>query len=143
MPTKWDLDNVKLSLYNSETGENLGELDGINEINLDVNTKYETKYDKDNHTYNSLLSCGDCTMEFSCDITDINFDELFGIDKANKPDAYDITYVKIVQCRKHKRKRINKKWAKIYGYKQVNVTSKGWQLNTYTDGTFEFKKDIK
>jgi hypothetical protein len=68
---------------------------------------------------------------------------LFGIDKANKPDAYDISFIKYVQCRKHKKKRINNKWAKKYGYKPITVTSKGWQINAYTDGTFEFKKDIQ
>lgn len=142
MTTKWDIDNVKLSLYNADTGENLGELDGINEIQMDVNTKYETKYDKDTSRFKSIMSCSDYEMTFDCDTTNVNIEELFGFDKAAKPDSYDITYIKIVQCRKHRRKRINKKWLKRYGYKQINVESKGWQLNTYTDGTFEFKKDL-
>lgn len=143
MPTKWDMKNVKLSLYNAETGENLGELDGINEIQMDVNTKYETKYDKETSRFNSLISCSDYEMTFDCDTTAINFDTLFGIDKATKPDAYDITYIKIVQCRTHKKKRINKKWLKRYGYKQVNITTKGWKFIGNTDGSFEFKKDIQ
>lgn len=35
------------------------------------------------------------------------------------PDKYDIDYSIYVQVRKHKKKRINKKWAKRYGYKCV------------------------
>ena len=44
------------------------------------------------------------------------------------------------QKRKHKKKRINKKWAKRYGYKCVTKTTKGWKLKTYKDGSFEFVK---
>lgn len=142
MPTKWDMDNVKLSLFNAETGENLGELDGIKDVKMDVNTKYETRYNKENSKFDCLISANECTMSIDINKSDINIEELFGFDKATKPDAYDISYIKIVQRRRHKKKRINKKWAKRYGYKQILVTSKGWQINTYTDGTFEFKKDI-
>lgn len=56
------------------------------------------------------------------------------------PDEYDIDYSIYVQARKHRKKRINKKWAKIYGYKCVTKTTKGWKLKTYTDGSFEFIK---
>ena len=42
--------------------------------------------------------------------------------------------------RKHKKKRINKKWAKRYGFKCVTKTTKGWKLKTYRDGSFEFIK---
>ena len=56
------------------------------------------------------------------------------------PKSYDIVYPKVVQARKHKKKRINKKWLKRYGYKTIHVTSKGWKLKTYADGSFEFVK---
>lgn len=39
-----------------------------------------------------------------------------------------------------KKKRINKKWLKRYGYKKVIVNSKGWNVKTYTNGTVEFVK---
>ena len=55
-------------------------------------------------------------------------------------DKYDITLPVIVQRRKHKKKRINKKWAKRYGFKCVTKTTKGWKLKTYRDGSFEFVK---
>lgn len=56
------------------------------------------------------------------------------------PDEYDIDYSIYVQARKHRKRRINKKWAKRYGYKCVTKTTKGWKLKTYTDGSFEFIK---
>lgn len=56
------------------------------------------------------------------------------------PDKYDIDYSIYVKARKHKKKRINKKWAKRYGYKCVTKTTKGWKLKTYADGSFEFIK---
>lgn len=56
------------------------------------------------------------------------------------PDKYDITLPVIVQRRKHRKKRINKKWAKRYGFKCVTKTTKGWKLKTYRDGSFEFIK---
>lgn len=139
----FNMSDVKMSLYNIETGEKVLDANDVIEVKLDVNTKYETRYDKENQKFNSKILCSDYEMTFNCDTTNVNLDVLLGIDKANKPDAYDIVYVKLVQCRIHKKKRINKKWAKKYGYKQVNVTSKGWHLNTCTDGSFEFKKDIK
>ena len=133
-----NISDVQMSLYNVEIGERLMDTQDISEVKLDVNTKYETRYDNEYHN----MMASDYEMTFNCYTTDINIDALFGIDMAAKPDAYDISFIRIVQYRTHKKKRINKKWLKRYGYKQVNVTSKGWQLNTYTDGTFEFKKDI-
>ena len=44
------------------------------------------------------------------------------------------------QNKTHKKKRINKKWAKRYGYKQIVVNSKGWKIKNNTDGSFKFVK---
>lgn len=66
--------------------------------------------------------------------------KILGLDISQTPDSYAIQYVKIVQARKHKKKRINKKWLKHYGYKKVIVNSKGWKVKTHTDGTVEFVK---
>jgi hypothetical protein len=138
-----NLSDVKMSLYNVETGEKILDADDVRDVKLDVNTKYETRYDEEDHKFKSKLLCSDYEMTFNCDTSSLDVEKLFGVDMATKPDAYDITYIKIVPCRTHKKKRINKKWLKRYGYKQVRVTSKGWQLNTYIDGSFEFKKDIQ
>lgn len=66
--------------------------------------------------------------------------KIFGVDISGKPDSYTIQYFKIVQTRKHKKKRINKKWIKRYGYKQIWFNSKGWKMKCYKDGTVEFVK---
>ena len=66
--------------------------------------------------------------------------KILGLDIAQMPDSYNIQYIKIVQVRKHKKKRINKKWLKRYGYKKVIVNSKGWDMKMHTDGTVEFVK---
>ena len=42
--------------------------------------------------------------------------KILELDIAQMPDSYNIQYIKIVQVRKHKKKRINKKWAKRYGF---------------------------
>lgn len=62
------------------------------------------------------------------------FFKILGIDMANLPDAYDIQFVKFIQVRKHKKRRINKKWLKRYGYKQVSCKGKGWKIESDTDG---------
>lgn len=66
-----------------------------------------------------------------------------GIDTSKVPDKCDIQYMKVVQKRKHKKKRINKKWLKRYGYKHIMVETKGWEVHTKTDGTFEFANKEK
>ena len=69
-----------------------------------------------------------------------DFYKVSSMDIANLPDAYDIQFIKFVQARKHKKRRINKKWLKQYGYKQIIVESKGWKVKTDTDGNIEFVK---
>lgn len=64
----------------------------------------------------------------------------FGVDSSKLPDSYDIQFIKLVQARKHKKKRINKKWIKRYGYKQKLFETKGWKIKTYTDDGIEFIK---
>lgn len=66
--------------------------------------------------------------------------KIFGVDISGKPDLYTVQYSKTIQVRKHKKKRINKKWIKRYGYKQIWFNSKGWKLKCYKDGIAEFVK---
>ena len=68
------------------------------------------------------------------------FMKIIGVDRSNMSDAYDIQFVKIIQARKHKKKRINKKWERRYGYKQVLTSGKGWKILHKTDGSSEFIK---
>ena len=60
-------------------------------------------------------------MEFECRIDGDTLAKLTGANTEGM--IFDITYSspRQVQVRKHKKKRINKKWAKRYGYKTVLV----------------------
>lgn len=65
---------------------------------------------------------------------------MLGLDNVDFPDKYDIEFTVLVQKRRHKNKRINKKWAKIYGYEIVKQKSKGWNISLSPDGSIEFLK---
>lgn len=80
--------------------------------------------------------------EFSLEVENVPDDiiEKLGIDKNKFPKSYQISFLVPVQARTHKKKRINKKWLKRYGYKMVQKKSDGWKFKTHTDGSFEFVK---
>ena len=83
-------------------------------------------------------------LEFTFTAEDVNINEELWkrLMPSEFPKMFDIEYTTIVQVRKHRKKRINKKWLKKYGYKQVKVRSKGWKIRGYADdGTWEFVKD--
>lgn len=79
-------------------------------------------------------------MNFFDTGTDENLVKILAIDIANMPDAYDVQFIKIVQARKNKKRRINKKWLKRYGYKQMIVESKDWKIKVDADNNVEFTK---
>lgn len=54
-----------------------------------------------------------------------------------------VTWVKMIQARTHRKRRINKKWLKRYGYKKVMMMTSGWRMETHTDGTIEFIKEVE
>lgn len=80
------------------------------------------------------------TFEVSSPVDTEKLCKLIGIDISNVSDAYAIQYIKFVQIRKNKKKRINKNWAKKYGYKHLLANGKGWKIKNYTDGSYEFAK---
>ena len=130
-----------MNIFNAYTGENLGHIENIKEANMTVES--ETEYQRHEHGKVSRLS-NNPTYEFTFNadkpIDTEEFYKILGIDIANMPDAYDIQFIKFVQARKHKKRRINKKWLKRYGYKQITVESKGWKVKTDTNGNVEFIK---
>lgn len=134
IPSK-DIESSLINLFNTETDKKLGE---IKIKSIDIKLEYKTDYEQDD-----ILSFShNHTITFNTDEL-FNAEELYkilGLDTSNMPEAYDIQYVKIVQVRKHKKRRINKKWAKRYGYKQVVVDSKGWKIKNNTDGSIELVK---
>ena len=58
-------------------------------------------------------------------------------------ESFDVEWIEIVQVRKHKKKRINKKWLKKYGVKQITRTSKGWKITNYADAYNLIEEKIK
>lgn len=118
-----------------EAGEsfNLGDVSEATLETPDEEYEYNKKY--------PMFSEASLTVDFDkCDISS-QFEELLGIYLNKFPSMVDLLIPVIVQVHKHKKKRINKKWAKKYGYKQIMRKSKGWELKTHCeDNTFEFVK---
>ena len=137
MPIKFP-DKTSIYFFNNETNEKLGQVDDVKSIDFTINQKdtvdrYGNLIDREeNHT---------CTFDM---VEPMDTDKLYkvlGIDEASMPVKYDIQVLKVVQCRRHKKKRINKKWKKKYGYKQTHVAMKGWKMHSNCNGEVEFIKD--
>ena len=87
----------------------------------------ETEFDaNDVPEYVKSIHCPmsiEAEANFECDIDAKTFKKLTGIDLAHDSDITGCTVLfnqpVQVQVRRHKKKRINKKWAKRYGYKTV------------------------
>lgn len=105
----------------------------------DVSIKSESNYEYNQKYQTNNLKRMTTTMTIDMD-KNIDIEALLGIDLSKVPDTCDIQYMKCVQKRIHKKKRINKKWLKKYGVKMIPVASGGWKLNTYANGEFEFVK---
>ena len=84
---------------------------------------------------------------FECEVNMPLFSELIGVDMSHSPDISSFTLIAQkpyqVQSRRHKKKRINKKWAKRYGYitKFKNVRLENVNL-TRNDEDFSFTADM-
>ena len=132
-----------MSLTNVETGEEVMKFDGIQEVEFTSN-EYVSEYAMDTHG-NRLFPFykTETTMTFTTDepLDTEKFYKMIGYDLSKLPDRYDIQFQKFVQARRHKKRRINKKWLKRYGYKIITVDAKGWKVKMNTDGTVEFIKD--
>ena len=136
MPIKEE--KLIMSLIDSETGEELCYIDNLEDNLLSVESR--NSFDKDRKALRSFIDLSARSLSINISIGAMSLTSLIGIDVANAPDKYNFQIIKFKQARKHKKKRINKKWIKRYGYKQILVDCKGWKLETHTDGTYEFVK---
>ena len=133
-----------MNVFNTETRENLGQIDDIKEVN--ITSERKTDYARDKHGNNAMAFNHNPihTMIFNTNLDESidkeGFYKILGIDASNMPDAYDVQFIKVVRSRRHRNKRINKKWLKRYGYRQILVESKGWKIKADTDGNVEFIK---
>lgn len=132
-------ENFILNLINSETGEELCCIDNLEDNLLSVESR-SYSFDKERKALNSFIDLSARTLSIDVSIGAMSLISLMGVDVSNAPDKYNFQIIKVKQTRKHKKKRINKKWIKRYGYKQILVDCKGWKLKTHTDGTYEFVK---
>ena len=105
------------------------------DLRYEYNTKYTSRLDK----YDG---------SFCIDVSELadyqKIYKAFSIDKFKIPDKYDIKVSKLIPCKWHKKKRINKKMLKKHGhpnYVHRFEIVKGWKLHSYTNGEFEFVKD--
>ena len=86
------------------------------------------------------LSFQDRSITLTAEVNTDAFNQFNFLAVDDFPAEYDIEYTKMIQARKHRKYRTNKKWLKRYGYKQVLVKTTGWILHCQTDGTVEFRK---
>lgn len=117
----------------------------ISDIQSDLQYEYNTKY-KSRLEYKTLIDKygGSFCINVSEPTDYQKIYKVFGVDESKIPDKYDMKVSKLIPCRWHKKKRINKKMLKKHGhpnYIKRWETIKGWKLNSYTNGEFEFVKD--
>ena len=77
----------------------------------------------------------DLPFSADCEINDGLLQKLLGCDLSQLGDMYDIQYDRLVRVRRHKKKRIDKKWEKRYGYKLEHITLKGYKVEFNADGS--------
>ena len=80
-------------------------------------------------------------MNFQVDDVSVNKEIFNKLCDAYKKPKFNLEYKRMVQCRKHRKKRINKKWAKRYGYKPITVKLRNVEIKSVDGYTFEILVD--
>lgn len=122
--------------FQDKNGNNVLALNNVNELDLTSNVTEE----RDILGNVENIKKGETTLSFVSTFEKMALFKALGFDMSKTPDAYKISVTKPVQRRKHKKKRINKKWLKKYGYKILVDFRDGWHIKSYTDGYYEFVK---
>lgn len=134
MPIK--VKEIKTMCFKDKNDNVIAELDNIDEIALTSNVTEE----RDILGNVENIKKGETTLSFVSTFEKMVLFKALGFDMSKTPDAYKISVTKPVQRRKHKKKRINKKWLKKYGYKILVDFRDGWHIKSYTDEHYEFVK---
>lgn len=134
MPIK--VKEIKTMYFKDKNDNVIAELDNIDEITLTSNVTEERDILGDVKN----IKKGEITLSFTGTIEKETLFKVLGVDISKTPDAYKIQVTKPVQRRKHKKKRINKKWLKKYGYKILVDFRDGWHIKSYADEHYEFVK---
>ena len=123
----FNIDSISsLCFGNIETGEKFD----ISNASIEVDTLSPNEVPE-------IRTFGRCEATFTCENAVINENLLSELFLPKKSNTFDLQYNVMVQARRHKKKRINKKWLKRYGYRPQQVTSKGWSIDTYNTQTGE------
>lgn len=123
--------------FQDKNGNNVLALNNVNELELTSNVTEE----KDILGNVENIKRCETTLSFTNITNKENLFKVLGVDTSNVPDAYSILLTKPIQRRKHKKKRINKKWLKKYGYKLLVDYKDNWRIKSYKDGVYEFVKE--
>lgn len=105
---------MNFSIFDRTTGEKILETEALsNQVTYQQSEEFKPIIWNPSAT----LTMSDC--EFSPEF----LDNIFGIKEEPRYLNLEATGIKkiLVQARKHKKKRINKKWLKRYGYKEISV----------------------
>ena len=85
------------------------------------------------------------TIEFSAQIPEINqelINKLAESQNWNSGAGFTIQYKAFIQARKHRKKRINKKWLKRYSYKEVIKEMKNLKVESCGGGELTLVKGM-
>lgn len=72
----------------------------------------------------------DIELSATCEINLDVLNRIIGIDTTNSNDAWAFHCTKLVQRRKHKKHRINKKWAKRYGFREETYNMGNYHIDS-------------
>lgn len=125
-----------IRLFNKETGEEIIKSDIAH--NIRVTSDEETEH-KDTHSY--MLPPSGITISSNGSVDEKLCSQIFNNISSDLPNPWDIIVPTIKPARIHKKKRINKKWRKKYGYRVSLRMIKGWKMRANTDGSVDFIKD--
>lgn len=131
LPINYDLGGGSLTLFDATTGREVGNLDNVHLDSCEV--------EKGTQFGSWMRQNASMTMDFTIG-EEVDINKILGLDITQMQDFYDIQYVKFIPARTHKKRRINKKWAKRYGYKRITIIIQGLHVKMDTDGNVEFVK---
>jgi hypothetical protein len=80
-------------------------------------------------------------MNFQVDDVSVNKEVFNKLCAAYKKPKFNLECKMMVQRRKHRKKRINKKWAKRYGYKPITVRLRDIEIKYVDEYTFNILVD--
>ena len=87
-----------------------------------------------------ILDNYEMTFTMTSTLDDDDIKKILGI--GNPTSTFSIQYPKLVQAKKHRKWRTNKKWLKRYGYKDVVIESDGWNVKESGGGKVTFEKVV-